>query len=306
MSRVAIIIVAWNSAAVIGGCLDSLAALSDAEIIVIDNASADSTLEEVGRRGVRFIANPINAGFAAAVNQGVGATTAPLILLLNPDAYLVRGLDALAACFERPDIGAAGGQLTGLDGHPQSGFMARNLPTPLTLIFEILGINRLYPGNSVNWHYRCRGCDPMTAAFIEQPAGAFLMFPRSVWSRVGGFDEQFHPLWFEDTDFCAKVKAAGLNAYYEPMAVAKHIGSHSIRALSLENRERYWYGSLLEYAAKHYRSGPFRAICAAVVTGSIFRIPREIPRVGVRSFTLYGRIAGLALSRFFRLRKAAE
>lgn len=304
MRRVAIVIVAWNSSAVIGGCLDAVAGLSDVETIVIDNASADGTREEVARRGVRLIANPTNAGFAAAVNQGVEATTAPLVLLLNPDAYLVRGLDALAACFDRPDVGVAGGMLTGADGNPQTGFMARNLPAPITLIFEALGINRLFPDNSVNWHYRCKGLNPMTAAFVEQPAGAFFMFSRSVWLRVGGFDERFRPVWFEDVDFCAKVKAAGLKACYEPGAVANHTGSHSIRALSLENREHYWYGSLLEYAAKQYRPAVFRTICAAVVAGSVFRIPREIPRMGVRSFPLYGRVAGLALSRLFRPRKA--
>ena len=67
------------------------------EVLVVDNASADCTRDEVAARGIRLIANPTNAGFAAAVNQGVRATTAPLILLLNPDAHLVRGLDALAA-----------------------------------------------------------------------------------------------------------------------------------------------------------------------------------------------------------------
>ena len=60
-------------------------------------------------------------------------------------------------CFETPETGAAGGMLVGADGKPQRGFMARNLPTPTTLIFEVLGINRLWPRNPVNWHYRCLG-----------------------------------------------------------------------------------------------------------------------------------------------------
>ena len=99
----------------------------------------------------------------------------------------------------------------------------------------------------------------MTVALVDQPAGAFLMFSRAAWETVGGFDERFWPVWFEDVDFCARIKAAGFRTYYDPEACAKHSGSHSIRALSLENRERYWYGSLLEYAAKHYRSSAFRA-----------------------------------------------
>ena len=136
MARVAIVIVTYNSAAEIGGCLDALAGLTegDAEILVVDNASADGTRDEVvARNSHALIANPANAGFAAALNQGVRATEAPLILSLNPDAHLVRGLDAMAAFLEKPGTGAVGGMLVGEDGNPQAGFMARNLPTTATL-----------------------------------------------------------------------------------------------------------------------------------------------------------------------------
>ncbi len=117
-------------AAEIGGCLDALQGLTEVEVLVVDNASADATTDEVELRGARLIANSKNAGFAAAVNQGVRATTAPLVLLLNPDAHLVSGLEALAARLETPGTGAVGGMLIGADGNPQRGFMARNLPTP--------------------------------------------------------------------------------------------------------------------------------------------------------------------------------
>jgi len=302
MARVAIVIVTYNSAAEIGGCLDALAGLSadDAEILVIDNASADRTRDEVVARKIRLIANRTNAGFAAALNQGVCATTAPLILSLNPDAHLVRGLDAMAACLEQPGTGAVGGMLLGEDGNPQTGFMARSLPTPAALVLEVLGINRLWPGNPVNWQYRCLGLDLMTVSVVDQPAGAFLMFSRAVWERVGGFDERFRPIWFEDVDFCARIKSAGFCAYYNPAAVAKHYGSHSINPLALENRERYWYGSLLRYAAKHYRSPAFRTICAAVAVGAIVRAVWGFPRNGFKAFAVYGGIVGLAFSRAFR------
>ena len=105
MVRIAIVIVTYNSAAEIGGCLDSLRELSDVEVVVVDNASRDSTREEVKGRGRCVIANPTNVGFATAVNQGVRATTAPLILLLNPDAHLVSGIDALAARLEMSQSG---------------------------------------------------------------------------------------------------------------------------------------------------------------------------------------------------------
>ncbi|HVW85403.1 MAG TPA: glycosyltransferase family 2 protein, partial [Bryobacteraceae bacterium] len=261
MARVAIVIVTYNSADEVGGCLDALHGLPDTEILVVDNASTDATREEVRRRHIALIANNYNAGFAAAVNQGIRATTAPLVLLLNPDAHFERGLEHLEAEFRDPRTGAAGGLLTGPDGRPQTGFMARNLPTPATLIFEVLGINSLWPGNRVNWHYRCLEKNPVTPGLVEQPAGAFLMFPRGIWEQVGGFDERFWPVWFEDVDFCAKLKQAGFLVHYNPRAVAKHTGGHAVGVLALENRERYWYGSLLEYAAKYFRPLAFRSVC---------------------------------------------
>src|SRR5579863_6368108 len=117
MPRVAIVIVTWNSAAEIGGCLDALATLppGEAEIVVVDNASTDGTRSVAADRGICIVANPSNAGFAAALNQGVRATTAPLVLSLNPDAHFVNGLDAMAECFDQPGekVGAAGGMLIG-------------------------------------------------------------------------------------------------------------------------------------------------------------------------------------------------
>lgn len=299
MPRVAIVVVTWNSAAEIGGCLAALQGLCDVEVLVVDNASADGTREEVAKHDVRLIANPRNAGFGAAVNQGVRATSAPLVLLLNPDAHLVKGMDALAALLETPGTGVVGGMLIGDDGLPQTGFMARNLPTPGTLICEVLGINRVWRRNPLNWHYRCLAIDPMTTALVDQPAGAFLMFSRTAWERVGGFDERFWPVWFEDVDFCARIKAAGFRAYYHPEGVARHSGAHSIGQVLLENREIYWYGSLLEYAEKHYSYSAFQAACGSVAVGAVFRAVAACPRAGFKAFAVYGSVIGLALGRLF-------
>src|SRR5271170_6913000 len=97
MKRVAIVVVTHNSALEIRGCLDSLAGLSDVEVVVVDNNSADNTCARISTREIHLIKNPTNIGFAAAVNQGVRATNAEFVLLLNPDAQLLRGLDALIA-----------------------------------------------------------------------------------------------------------------------------------------------------------------------------------------------------------------
>ena len=294
MARVAIVVVTHESSDVIWSCLDSIAHLRDVEIVVVDNASSDNTRERIPPHRVKLIANHHNAGFAAAVNQGVAATSAPLILLLNPDARLESGLESLIDCFDDPAIGGAGGLLTGEDGQPQKGFMARNLPGPATLIFEVLGINRLWPLNPVNWHYRCLGLDPMVPAFVDQPAGAFFMFRRSVWQQLNGFDESFWPVWFEDVDFCARLRSAGLSVRFEPLARASHRGGHSIAGIPLEIREKYWYGSLLTYAAKHFHPVAFGVVCLSVAVGATARAVRAFPLGGLRVFGVYSSVVGLA------------
>ena len=306
MVRVAIVIVAYHSAEEIAGCLDSVASVPDAETIVVDNAdadgasdgTADGTAELVrGRPGVRLIEPGRNLGFAGGVNAGVRQTKAPLVLLLNPDARLESGLDALIRRFDDPETGVAGGLLLGADGRPQEGFMARNLPTPAALICEVLGLNRVWPRNPANWHYRCKDKDFRSAARVEQPAGAFLMFRRSLWQELGGFDERFWPVWFEDVDFCARARQAGRQGWFEPAAVARHAGGHSVSTLSLEKRQQYWYGSLLEYAAKHYDPVTSRIVCLAVAAGSLLRAPWAGVRQGRKAFRVYGGISGLALKR---------
>jgi len=296
MPRVSIVVVTHQSAEFIGSCLDSLSGVDDVEIVVVDNASTDETCGKVSTRGMRLIANPDNAGFAAAANQGVNATSAPLILLLNPDARFETGIDSLIECFDDPKTGGAGGLLTGPDGLPQTGFMARNLPTPAALAYEVLGINRFWPGNPVNWHYRCSGKDPMTPAFIDQPAGAFFMFRRTAWQQLDGFDEQFWPIWFEDVDFCARLLSSGFNVLYQPAARAFHQGGHSLEIIPVELKEKYWYGSLLKYAAKHYQPIAFAMVCLSVAVGAIGRAIRSFPGSGLRVFKVYGSVVRLSFA----------
>ena len=109
------------------------------------------------------------------------------------------------------------------------------------------------------------------------------MVRRSVWQELGGFDESFFPLWFEDVDFCRRAADRGYRFYYVPNATAKHRGGHSISQLSVEKRRIYWYCSLLRYSAKHFGPQAFRMVCLAVVAGSLIRSLGET--VLKRSFT---------------------
>ncbi|HEY6343221.1 MAG TPA: glycosyltransferase family 2 protein [Bryobacteraceae bacterium] len=255
-----------------GSCLEALASMSPStQALVIDNASTDRTVELARQReGACVTANAENRGFAAAVNQGVRISDADLVLLLNPDARLLTPLDDLAEAARR--YGLAGGRLVDEKGRDQRGFTIRRFPTPATLLFELFGLNRLWPQNPVNRSYRYLDRDLNAGGPVEQPAGAFLMFRRDVWERLGGFDESFRPIWFEDVDFCRRAALAGCRIEYVPSAVAEHQGGHSVGRLPPARRGVYWCDSLLRYASRHFGPGRYRAICLAVVLTSVPRM----------------------------------
>ena len=290
MPDIGIVIVTYNSRADIAACLDAAIA-SGAEVVVVDNASSDGTIEEVRRHGVRLLANTANRGFAAAVNQGFAALATPLVLLLNPDAQIRGGLEEMASACRLPRSAGAGGKLLDSEGRPQVGFMVRQLPGPMVLILEILLLNRIWPNNPVNRRYRGLQVNYNMRIPVEQPAGAFLMVPRAVWQELGGFDESFFPLWFEDVDFCRRAVDRAYQFFYVPEAIAEHRGGHSISQLSVEKRRVYWYGSLLRYSAKHFRPPAFRAVCLATVVGSLLRILRETVLQGsFKPLAAYGKV----------------
>jgi len=244
--------------------------------VVVDNASADLSVGRARRAGAQVIANPDNRGFAAAVNQGFRATPAELVLVLNPDVRITAPLDPLVLAAQ--ENGLSAGQLTDDAGRAQTGFTIRRLPTAATLSFELLGINRLWRNNPVNRRYRYLDRDLSQPGPVEQPAGAFLMIRRDVWEKLGGLDESFHPIWFEDVDFCRRALDAGYKIQYVPGVRAAHRGAHSISRIPVGCRTRYWYGSLLRYAAQHLPPSAYRAVWLAALLGAIPRMVAGIMR----------------------------
>jgi N-acetylglucosaminyl-diphospho-decaprenol L-rhamnosyltransferase len=225
----------------------------------------------------------------------VAALDAEMVLLLNPDVELQTGIDPLADACARDNVGLATGKLTGFDGTVQAGFTVRRFPTPLTLAFEVLGINRMLPWNPANRRYRYLDLDLSKSAEVEQPPGAFLMFRRDLWQRLGGFDTQFHPIWFEDVDFVKRAHAEGFKIQYLPEVTARHQGGHSIASMDWGCREVCWYVSLLRYASKHFRPYAYRGVSAAVVLGSLFRaMIGMLQRRSFRPVQVYAKIARIA------------
>jgi GT2 family glycosyltransferase len=301
--RTGAVIVTYNSAGHIGPCLDSCLAHAPSltgGIVVVDNCSSDATLDEVrSRPGVTLIANPFNAGFAAAVNQGFAALpAAEAVLLLNPDTQLISPPSVLWHELENaPRAAAAAGLLLSPSGAPQLGFQFRRLPTPAALIFETLGLNRLCPSNPINRRYRALDLDPALPAENIQPPGACLLIRRAAWQQLRGFDEGFHPLWFEDVDFVKRLLDSGWRVLYVPAFRAVHCGGHSIARLRTASRQLYWYNSLLRYACLHFGTAGRVLTCWAVMLGIL---PRAVTgmlleRSG-QSISAYGRLVRLAVT----------
>ncbi|MBM3784890.1 MAG: glycosyltransferase family 2 protein [Acidobacteria bacterium] len=273
MTGTTAIIVTCNSVGHIEVCIESCHR-QNLSIIVVDNASTDGTAQYLRQDArIRAINNYNNNGFAGAANQATILVDTEYCLLLNPDAELLNPIDDLVAAVEQNGHTAATGQLVSSDGAVQKGFSFRRFPTPTALALEVLGINRIWPGNPVNRWYRCLDVDHSRPQTVEQPAGAFLLFRRSDWERLGGFDEGFYPVWFEDVDFCKRIANSGGTTWYDPSVRARHFGGHSVQNVEFGERNRIWYGSLLRYAAKHFSK---RAARIVAVTVGIVIFPRVL------------------------------
>jgi N-acetylglucosaminyl-diphospho-decaprenol L-rhamnosyltransferase len=274
---ISVVIVTWNSAAHIARCLASLPA-QDVEIVVIDNASSDGTAAEVRRfPRVKLIASTTNLGFAAACNLGAKQSGGEILLFLNADTQLQSSLVPFEELFrKRSSCVAAGAKLIDTEGRPQAGFLVRSFPTTTSLLFEILLINRLLPNNPVNLRYRCWAFDADEPAEVDQPAGAALAVRRKAFNEVGGFDERFYPLWFEDVDLCLRLKRAGGVIRYEPEVVFTHQGGHSLQALDYSDKQVYWYRNLIYYVRKNLGWWASVVIRAGLLLGLSLRALAEV------------------------------
>lgn len=289
MATGSVVVVAHNSSGWIESCLQALCVEANWEIVLIDNASSDDTRECIARfnKRVRIVANAENRGFAGAVNQAVKLATGSVIVALNPDAVPQQGaLDCLARILDTK-TGAAGGMLLDQQGQPQLGFLVRRFPTLATALCEVLLLNRLWPSNPWNSRYRCLDLDYSQGQEVDQPAGAALAFRRDAWEQAGGLDELFYPVWFEDVDFCFRLRQLQWRIVYCPEAVFRHAGGHSVSRLSFSERQHYWYANLLRYIRKHHGRVAVVLLRVGIAYGMILRslaalcgaVPKSVKRL---------------------------
>ncbi|MFO8079846.1 MAG: glycosyltransferase family 2 protein [Armatimonadota bacterium] len=258
MSRpeLSIVIVSWNTRDLLDACLTSIREAPDEvsrEVIVVDNASDDSTAEMVqsAHPDVTLIANEENAGYAVGNNQGIAAAAGKHVLLLNPDIVVHEGaLDTLARFLqEHPGAGAVAPRLILPDGSVQAS--CRSFPTPEIVLYEALGLSRLFPRNRRFGKYRMTWWDYNDQRRVDQPMASAIMVRGAALTAVGGMDEDF-PIFFNDVDFCLRLWNAGWEVWFTPEASMDHVGgaaTRQVRRRMLTESHR----SFVRFYRKHYR-----------------------------------------------------
>lgn len=224
--RIDVVIVSFNSHRQLRPCVDQLTGLDWVQVLVVDSASTDGSLEAVAGLPVTTIGLAENRGFAYGCNVGWRAGDAPAVLFLNPDARisspsLTKLTDALAADAR---IGAVGPNILSNDGQP--GFSRRRFPSLCSTYSQALFLHRVRP--------RAGWCDEVVrdpaeyeqAGPVDWMPGACLLVRRSALEQLGGFDERFF-LYCEDMDLCRRLWQHGLSVDFEPEAVALHEGGAS-------------------------------------------------------------------------------
>ena len=210
--QVSIVLVLFNQAPLTLLCLRSLVEHTDvsAEIIVVDNNSTDDSAAMMAKvAGAKLITNTDNVGFVHAVNQGAEIAQGKYILLLNNDALLQPGsLRAALDVFATEDkVGAVGGRIRLLDD---------TLQEAGSIIWQ--------DGTCLGYG---RGADPQAPEFmfrrdVDYCSGAFLMIPRGLFNELNGFDTDYAPAYYEESDFCVRLMKAGYRIIYEPDADIVH------------------------------------------------------------------------------------
>jgi N-acetylglucosaminyl-diphospho-decaprenol L-rhamnosyltransferase len=248
---VAVVVVSYNTRECLRACLATVVAESPAEVVVVDNGSADGSVETVRREfpTARVIEDGSNPGYGAASNQGVAACDAPYVLLLNSDTLLRDGtLEALREYMDQhPRAALAGPRLVHADGSAHRSCYA--FPSTTFLILEHSPLRRV-----AGWIPPMRrryfiDWSPAEARAVPWVHGAALMLRRSAFEAVGGFDPSFH-MYYEEVDLAYRLAAAGWETHFAPVAEVTHVGGASTSRAPAAMKERN-FRSLILFGATH-------------------------------------------------------
>lgn len=277
---VTISIVSYNTCDDLRNCLASLQARRDegevtVEVVVADNQSVDGSVDMVRAEfpWVRVVETRGNLGYGRANNAGLAEARGRYYFVLNADTEVQPGALKVMRDFmdESPKAGCVGAQLILRDGSTQTS-CARD-PGLLAVFWEQTYLDKLLPNNTITGNYLMTDWDYKDRREVEQVCGACLFVRREAWKQIDGFDPAYF-MYFEDTDFCIRLRRAGWSIYFIPEARIHHLlGSASAknwqtraRMISAYNKSRYYYFNRYEGRAKGL------AIKATVLLGATLRL----------------------------------
>ncbi len=256
--KLSIVIVSWNIKKDLAVCLDSIRKSPPSgkfEIILIDNASSDGTVDFVEKNfpEVMVIANDSNRGFAAANNQGIRASQGQYILLLNPDTIIhENSLDILIQYMdENKDVGACGPKLLNEDRTIQPS--ARSFPTFRGALYRHTALRYFSIFKSAYKKWMMKDFDYKSEMDVDQLMGAALLIRKTVIDSVGAMDENFF-MYYEEVDFCYRIKQAGWHIAFVPDAQIIHLGGQSTGQIPVK-KQIMAITSLIKFFRKHRGRG---------------------------------------------------
>lgn len=259
-----IIIVNYNTGALVKSCLESLLLHSlpkRTEIIVVDNASHDesATLLKADFPEITMIANTRNQGLAAGVNAGIARGRGQFYLILNPDILVLPAAIEQLINFmkDHPRVGIAGAQL--LSPNDQLQYSCYRYYTLPTIVYRRTFLGKTKRGKKVIDNFLMKDFDHQQTRAVDWLMGACLMVRASAAKEVGGMDEQFF-LYFEDVDWCRRFWQKGWQVMYVPQAKFYHFHQRSSEqvtpwAVLTSKAVRHHITSAIKYFWK-YRSQP--------------------------------------------------
>lgn len=255
MIDVSIIIVTWNNASDIERCLGSIAGAGKGtavETVVVDNASRDATVDLIRKNfpAVRVIENRQNVGFARANNQAFESATGRYVMLLNPDTSVDAGaIEAVAFYLEHhSEAWVAGPTILNPDRSIQRSGV--RFPSRWNIFVEALFLDRLFPKSRLFGSHKEMYEDARKPRAVDYLQGSALMVRREVLEKVGGLDESFF-MYFEEADWCYRIKRAGGEIHYVPAGSVIHYGGEAFAHFD-ERRLVHFHRSMLRFFRKNY------------------------------------------------------
>lgn len=229
---VSIIIPVHNMACLTYACLSSIlsSTYTNYELIVVDNCSNDQTSELLRKfKGIKVIRTEENLHYLKGINLGTKHAIGTYLLFLNNDTVIDPSAIAasLKTFIETPHTGAVGGKIVSFDGKLQeAGSM---------LLKD--GSSYAYGVGEDPWDYKY-----LFERAVDYCSGCFFMTPRNLFLELGGFDERYAPAYYEEVDYCIRLKKAGLNTIYQPRSIIFHLGhgsagSQEVITLQTKNRQ---------------------------------------------------------------------